>query len=268
MPAASIQRPAFEDEWGSKTWLNSRGGPLMREDGRPMTIKEITQHTQPFTFSTSPSNYGGIPRGWLINEAPADHDTCISWNSGKVFSKWEFTRMHQRRNNEESLNLSLQMGLMEAHGGAVGTFGIKGLGDSITENDMMNRTWCKSCKDEIHSGRRAAASECDPLPGPTYKHIYYHYKTQRQSGPYDPRQHSLVPVCIKCQRDYLLQPLDDLMTNPLITALSEVITAQSGMTVAATAAMNRSIATTAAAVMAAPVTAVTAVMESGRASDE
>ena len=215
-----------------------------------------------------PPNYGGQMRGWLIKEAPALHDTCISWNFRKVYTKWEITRMHQRKHNEEILNLSIQLGLMEAHGGAVGTFGIRGLGDSITEEDMMNRTLCKSCKDEVNSGRCAAGLEYDPLPGPTYKQIYIHYNRQRQSGPYNPRQHSLVPVCTTCQRDYLLEQLDDLRTNPFITALSDVITAQSGMTLAATAAMDRSIASTAAAVMAAPVTAVTAVMESGHASDE
>ena len=99
MPAASIQQPAFENEWGCKTWQNSRGGQLMRGDGRPMTMKEITQHAQPFTFPTSPPNYGGIPRGWLINEAPAENDTCISWRSTKIFTKIEINRMMQRRTN-------------------------------------------------------------------------------------------------------------------------------------------------------------------------
>ena len=137
----------------------------------------------------------------------------------------------------------------------MGLFGIRRLGDSITEDDMANRTWCKSCTDECNSGRCAAGPEYTPLPGVTYTKIYYHYNRQRESGPYD-NNSGLVPVCIKCQRDYLLQHLDDLMTNPLIMALSDVITAQSGMMLAATAPMNRSIASTAGAVMAAPVTAV------------
>ena len=70
---------------------------------------------------------------------------------------------------------------------------------------------------------------------------------------------------MKWQRDILMRQLDGLMTNPLITAMAEVITSQANLTVAATAAMNRSITTAYAAVMEA---AVTAVMESADASDE
>ena len=174
--------------------------------------------------------------------------------------------MQHRKHNEESLNQSIQIGLMEAHGGSVGLFGISRLGDSITEDDMANRTWCKSCKDECNSGRCAAGPEYTPLPGPTYTKIYYHYNRQRESGPYDDDS-GLVPVCTKCQRDYLLEHLDDLMTDPLIKALSDVITAQSAMTLDAVRAMNSSIASSSATVVASPVTTVAAVLESAHANE-
>ena len=174
--------------------------------------------------------------------------------------------MNQRKKDEESSNQSIQIALMEGHGGSVGLFGIRRLGDSITEDDMANRTWRKSCTDECNSGRCAAGPEYTALPGATYNKIYDHYSRQKVSGPHD-NNSGLVPVCIKCQRDYLLEHLDDLMTNPLIKALSDVITAQSAMTLDAVRAMNSSIASSSATVVASPVTTVTAVIESAHANE-
>ena len=226
-----------------------------------MTHAQIAKDRSPYRFpSMIPRNYGSRKSGWKLTEAPAAHDMCISWDSRHHLTQWEVSRMNERRADEESLNQSIQISLMEGHGGSAGGYGVPGLGNIITEEDMANRTWCKACTDECNSGRCASGPECTALPGATHTSIWYHHHRQRESGAYD-NDSGLVPVCTKCQRDYLLEHLDDLMTNPLIRALSDVITAQSAMTLDAVRAMNRSIASTAATVVASPVATVTAVIE-------
>ena len=102
MPSGSSHRPEFQDCRGSNAWMNIHGGPLLSGDGKPMTAKELRQHNHLFTYPASPPpHYAGITRGWPIDEALADHDTCISWKRGATYSRHQVNRMLQRRNDEE-----------------------------------------------------------------------------------------------------------------------------------------------------------------------
>ena len=76
--------------------------------------------------------------------------------------------------------------MAEEHGGAVGGFGIKSFADVVSDDDKINRTFCKACGDEVFSGRCGGGPEYDPFPGPSYKIMYHHHK-KRASGPHDPR---------------------------------------------------------------------------------
>ena len=174
--------------------------------------------------------------------------------------------MNGRRADQESLNQSIQIALMEGHGGSVGGYGVPGLGNIITEDDMMNRTWCKACTDECNSGRCSSGPEYTALPGATHTLIWYHHHRQRESGAYD-NDSGLVPVCIKCQRDYLLEHLDNLMTNPVMRSLSDMINAQPAMTQSVVRAMNSGITSSSAAVVASPITLTSAAIESSHADE-
>ena len=178
-----ITRPEFADDhegqYGAKRWISSRDGRgIIGGDSRPRTHAQIGKASSPYRFpSVIPHNYGARKAGWKIDEAPKTHDMCISWDSKKMFSKWEIDRMNERRPDEESANQSIQMVFMERHGGAIGGAGIPGLGSIITEDDSANRTWCKECTNEINSGRCFSGMEYKPLPSGSHTSIWYHHHT-------------------------------------------------------------------------------------------
>ena len=84
--------------------MNIHGAPLSAGDGKPMTARELRQHEHPFTYPANPpAHYGGITRGWPIEEAPGDHDFCISSKKDAIYSKHRVNRMLQRKTDEEGV---------------------------------------------------------------------------------------------------------------------------------------------------------------------
>ena len=263
----AILRPEFADDhdgqYGAKQWICSRNGTgIMGGDSRPTSNSQRRQAASPYQFpSLIPRNYRAKTAGWLISEAPKTHDMCISWDSTKELNQWEISRMKQRRADEESANWSIMMALGEGHGGAIAGSGIPDLGSVITEEDAKNRTWCKHCEHEANSGRCYSGIEYTPLPARSYKSIWYHH----HNGVADDA--AVVPVCIKCQRNLLLEQLDHLMTNPVMRAVADAINAQTAMTKATITAMNSGISSSSAAVIAAPITMMNTVASSHDADE-